>query len=750
MPPQPFDPFASGPGLFRAGACLLASALILLSARADESTELAELRASAALKKLEARVPGEMPKLRRDLLSFRLGHPGTKASLRAATLLAELPSPLDKLDASAIPALERFSWQPGELVGVLGEHRGRHGAAVAAVAFSPDGALVASGGGPYVRVWNPATMRLLGVGGQSHSTSCVAFTRDSKTLVSGTLHGNVYVWDLPKGRSPSLRYSVHASTGGVQGVACHPNNKIIACACFDNAVRLYDVSGPAIKEAGHVSGHTKAVHAVAYSPDGKLLASGGEDQTARLWDTAVNNYKEVSRIEGHTAGLRSLAFSTSGKTLATGCADGSIRLWGAPAAARPKAPRIVFVGPKGAVTSLSFSRSGQTLAATSSDHSVRLWNISTKAVRERFRLDGHAGVVACASYSPDMKLLVSGADDWTVRTWDLTKARPVERFIPWSHLSHVYSCAFSPDGQTVATGSQDRVVRFWDLARTEPRTRNYLKGDGVPVYAVAYSPDGKVVAAAGQSTRIRQWDAHTGATRPTLTGHAGYVHQMTWSPDGKYLLSASEKAGHLFDAGRGTEVRRFEKHQTRINCLGFSPEGKKVLTGSGAYLYDAMGKIVIKNNKYVYTDCVLRMWDAEKGEELATVKNAETPFYSSSFSAEGRQVFAGNYEATLRRWKLDGAKLTEAAPLKAAGGYCYGILPRPDGKQVITVGLDGRVVLWELASGKRVREWTFAETLGGLALSHDSRHLAVGLGTGVVYILRLGPPATKAKARVRP
>jgi WD40 repeat protein len=458
------------------------------------------------------------------------------------------------------------------------------------------------------------------------------------------------------------------------------------------------------------------------------------------------SYKEVSRIESHSAAVRSVAFTSSGKMLATGCADGTIRFWGIPGSVKPKVPRISFAGPKGAVTSMAFSKSAQTLAANSGDGIVRLWNVSTGKVRERFRLEGHQGVVHSVAYSQDMKLLVSGGDDWTVRTWDLTaKKTPVERFTPWSHLSHIYACAFSPDGQTLATGSYDRVVRFWDLARPEPRTRNYLKGGNVRVYAVAYSPDGKLVAAAGEETRIRQWDAAKGTTKPPLGGHSGWIYKIQYSPDGKYLLSASGKTAHLFDVAKGAEVQRFGKHETMIHCHAFSPDSKRILTGSGYFLYDKMGKIVIQDGKYVYTDCVLRLWDLEKGDEILAVKDATTPFYSTSFSADGQHVYGGNYEATLRRWALEGTKLREESPLKANYGYVYAVVPTPDGKQVITVGSDYRVIVWDLGSGKRVREWSFTEQLGGIALAHDSRHLAVGLGTGVIYLLRLGEPTVKPK-----
>ena len=85
----------------------------------------------------------------------------------------------------------------------------------------------------------------------------------------------------------------------------------IAVACYDNTVRLFDISGKAIQPAGQVDGHAKAVYAAAYSPDGKILATGSEDESARLWDTTTTPYKELSRIEGHTAGVRSVAFTTA-------------------------------------------------------------------------------------------------------------------------------------------------------------------------------------------------------------------------------------------------------------------------------------------------------------------------------------------------------------------------------------------------------------------------------------------------------
>jgi WD40 repeat protein len=727
-----------GRRLVAAGLVLAALAVSRPAFSAGDGPD--EKTAEAALKRLRDRPAGpsaDRARLRQELLAFRLSYPGTRAAVGAAGLLSGLPSPLDRLDAKTIPALERFDWQPKELVGVLGEPRGRHGGAVTSVAFSPDSSLVASAGTEYVRLWNTSNMRLFALLGYSTAISTVAFSKDGKFLAAGTSYGGVAVWDLAKGQQPRQRFTLAAATSPIYGIAFHPGSKILGAACFDHVVRLWDVSGKEMKDLGQVTGHKQPVLALAFSPDGKLLATGSQDGTARLFDMTSTDYKERSRLEGHTGHVQSVAFTPRGSTLATGCADGSIRLWATPAGPRPR-PRIVFQGPKGAVSSLSFSSSGQTLAATCGDGTVRLWGLTGGKVRERHKLDGHAGVCSAVAYSPDMKLLASAGSDWMIRTWDLTKPKVPERFVPWSHLSYVYSVAFSPDGGTLASGSYDRVVRFWDLNRPEPRTRNYLKGDSVPVYCVAYSPDGKLVAAGGQHTTVRQWDAATGKTRPSLTNHPSHVNQIVYSPDGKKVATASGKLARVFDSSRGSALFTVS-HETLVHCVNFSPDGRRLASGSGYYLYDKDGKIVVKDGKIIYTDCVLRFTDAESGTLVTAPRDAETPWYSVTWSADGREVLTGNYEPVLKRWRMGPKGLEALPPWKAGSGYCHRALPTPDGKLLVTTGLDSRLSVWEMSSGKRLRDWVFHEQMAGLAVSNDSRHLAVGLRTGVIYVLRLAP-----------
>ena len=69
----------------------------------------------------------------------------------------------------------------------------------------------------------------------------------------------------------------------------------------------------------------------------------------------------------------------------------------------------------------------------------------------------------------------------------------------------------------------------------------------------------------------------------------------------------------------------------------------------------------------------------------------------------------------------------------------YLVVPTADGTRLMTRGSDGKLVILDLVTGKRLYEWAFDEQLGGVAITTDGRHVAVGLATGVIYVLRIDP-----------
>jgi WD40 repeat protein len=167
-------------------------------------------------------------------------------------------------------------WDPstGKERGALAGHKGE----VTALAFSPDGKLLASGGDDTVRVWDPAARRAVRTFAFS-AVRGVAFSPDGKRLAAsaGTWPREVRVWDLTGAEKVALR----GRDSSFAGVEFSPGGGMLAAGCGDGSVRLWDAR--ADRERGTLWGHRKMVWAVAFSSDGRLLASGGEGGTVCLW-----------------------------------------------------------------------------------------------------------------------------------------------------------------------------------------------------------------------------------------------------------------------------------------------------------------------------------------------------------------------------------------------------------------------------------------------------------------------------------
>jgi tetratricopeptide (TPR) repeat protein len=271
---------------------------------------------------------------------------------------------------------------------------------VRAVAFSPDGRLLASGflnGG--LQVWEAdSALRCYSFIGHAASVNSVAFSPDSLWLASGSRDRRIRLWEAGTGHAVQ-ELAGHA--GEVRAVAFSPDGQWIASGSHDRTVRLWRAATGRLAQT--LTGHTLQVTATLFGPDGSIIASGSWDRTIRLWDTASGRLRRM--LTGHARGVSSLAFSPDGRYLASGGEDGQVRLW------ETASGRIVraFDGLRNSISSLAFNAGGTLLAAGSLGQTIILWRVATGEI-VCYRRDRNISYNAVA-FSPQGQWLALGSRD---------------------------------------------------------------------------------------------------------------------------------------------------------------------------------------------------------------------------------------------------------------------------------------------------------------------------------------------------
>lgn len=364
----------------------------------------------------------------------------------------------------------------------------KHDGPVTCVAFSPDGARVATGSEDRtVKVWLAGHFELdvQQIPGHIGEVFAVRFSPDGMNLASGGADGKLRVYKATTGQlvhllhaHPPVLQTAHAGDQlhrliGTSTLAYRRDGAWIASGGADGAVRIWEASTGKLLRT--IRAHTNAVTGISFSPDGKQLASSSWDKTAKIWD--ADSGKLLHTLSEHTREVTRVAFSPDGKLVASCSWDQTIRLWNSATGAAIRSlnwqSRQGHIDP---IDSIAFHPNGKHIAAAPDQlgpgGEVRVFDIETGAAVHS--LSGHIYGIFQVIFSDDGRRLASCSCDGELKVWDMatgqqlfsyhnqTGLRPGEIGAIDTRRDALHSVALSPDGKRLALGCRNSKVLIFD------------------------------------------------------------------------------------------------------------------------------------------------------------------------------------------------------------------------------------------------------------------------------------------------
>jgi WD40 repeat protein/serine/threonine protein kinase len=492
-----------------------------------------------------------------------------------------------------------------------------------------------------------------------------AFSPDGQQVAVGQPDGTIYLYDFVSGKE------LKALSAGLptHSMRFHPNGRKLAVSSLHSppGVQIRDLDTNDVTALSHPS----SVRGLAWSADGELLATACDDWKVYLWDVAKPR-EPLRLLTGHQGVVVRVAFCAAGDLLASQSWDGTTRLWD------PETGRQwVRADGTGADYTFQFSPDDRLLSCGRDGSNILLWEIAKgQECRALARLDQGQLVRRTADFSPDDRLLVTPGDDG-VFLYDVANAQELVSLSvgqgPIGPLAQ-----FHPDGSLITFGTQTGLRR-WPITsdaaeengtiRIGPPQVLELPSDCVPM-GMGLSLDGTALALANRGGQVMVFDLKTQTREAWDAGYGASF--IAISPDAKWIATGTWQGTgvKVWDAQSGQLVH--ELPVSKSAQVGFSPDGQWLVTGTGEEFrfwqvtsWRSSHRVLreVAENlpggmaftpdgtmlAIAHSRAAVKLIDPATGTEFATLPTSGGPY---SFSHDGSYLATAGENAAIQVWDL--------------------------------------------------------------------------------------------------
>ncbi len=431
---------------------------------------------------------------------------------------------------------------------------------VMALAFSPDGKVLASGAGfveSSIRLWEAATgTEIARLEGHRTFVSALVFWPDGETLASASGDQTVRLWDVANLSSPPLRPEP------MRREFQRPPPQRPGSFFRDRPPRLRMTN---VRPLATLRGHKLEVWSLALLPDNTTLLSGSKDGSVCVWDTTA-----LRRDATHfklPAAVRAACFATDSRSILALDLEGHVVRWQG-SDFQERQP-LMDLGTN--FLNVLFSEGGRFAATAAPQSPIRVWDLETQTLLREFASGG--GPAFPVAFLPRSDHLVTGQmPGGLFREWEVATGREVRSWRSGASPGPPRANAFSPDGQWFVAMDDDGRGRLLNVPAGQETN---LDLDLKQISQVAFSPHGRLFAVGSRLGTGAVWETATARRIATLHGFLQGMSSVTFSPDGTRLAIGGDgnEAIKLWDVESFQELLTLEGEGSIFQSTMFSPDG---------------------------------------------------------------------------------------------------------------------------------------------------------------------------------
>lgn len=334
-----------------------------------------------------------------------------------------------------------------------------------------------------------------------------------------------------------------------------------------------------------------AIYSVDWSQDSTRIISASS--TVRMWDATTGAHM-VTLTPAQVTAPFAARWSPDGKFVATAVAG--LQIWnaatGTVVASCPDPVNQTAIAPD------AFDASVAAIQSIKSNSSRALFSYENSggalqgASAQGMSLSDKATVPINVAWSPDGKYVAftdRNTDGPMVVVMSVPSCKVADTH-PYKH-DIPYDVKWSPDGKYLAVTTSDRIVQVWEMGKNQP-TYTYHDPYDTDIFSIAWSPDSQWIASTSYgSHKVEVWNALTGSLRQEYTRHTDAVTCLAWSPDGKKIVSGSSYRDdngsivggevQIWDVNTAQTLYTYHDNSHPVLAVAWSPNGKLIASADG-------------------------------------------------------------------------------------------------------------------------------------------------------------------------